>query len=250
MATHLDLEEQEQARPAEILLEAVRQSDHRDSILARARTRRGTAGAGRRRPGRQGRGDVRRARPTSQAGDADKAGRIFGDMKERFPGTVFTAQAGLLAARTSVREGPGRQRGSHARLGRRNAGTEVPDRKRACAWPNVLLDKEKKFDEALRQLDAATAVRISGAGRRPAQRRPACLRAMTRAEGRAPEGHAAASRARYRARKKTRAARKVQRLDLTPSGGADRRPHQTSSPTMPRCPASDTSRRSARRLRQ
>jgi predicted negative regulator of RcsB-dependent stress response len=38
----------------------------------------------------------------AQAGDADKAGRVFNDMKERYGSTVFTAQAGLLAARTQI----------------------------------------------------------------------------------------------------------------------------------------------------
>jgi predicted negative regulator of RcsB-dependent stress response len=38
----------------------------------------------------------------AQAGDADKAGRVFSDMKERYGSTVFAAQAGLLAARTQI----------------------------------------------------------------------------------------------------------------------------------------------------
>ena len=33
----------------------------------------------------------------AQAGDADKAGRVFADMRERFPRTAFTAQGALLA---------------------------------------------------------------------------------------------------------------------------------------------------------
>ena len=35
----------------------------------------------------------------AQAGDADQVGRIFGDMKDRYPRTAFTEQGGLLAAK-------------------------------------------------------------------------------------------------------------------------------------------------------
>jgi len=37
-----------------------------------------------------------------QAGDADRAGRVFNDLKDRYGGTTFAAQGGLLAARVQV----------------------------------------------------------------------------------------------------------------------------------------------------
>lgn len=40
-----------------------------------------------------------------QAADADKAGRVFTDMKERFPRTTYAAQAALLAAKVQADKG-------------------------------------------------------------------------------------------------------------------------------------------------
>lgn len=40
-----------------------------------------------------------------QAGDAERAGRVFADMKERFPRTAYTAQAALLAAKVQTDKG-------------------------------------------------------------------------------------------------------------------------------------------------
>lgn len=41
----------------------------------------------------------------SVAGDADKAGRVFNDMKERYAGAALTEQAGLIAARVQHDKG-------------------------------------------------------------------------------------------------------------------------------------------------
>jgi predicted negative regulator of RcsB-dependent stress response len=47
----------------------------------------------------------------AQAGDADKAGRVFADLKERFPRTAYASRADLLAAkRSSTRVRPMRPR--------------------------------------------------------------------------------------------------------------------------------------------
>ncbi len=40
-----------------------------------------------------------------QAGDADKAGRVFGDLKERYPKTTYTAQAAMQAAKLQYDKG-------------------------------------------------------------------------------------------------------------------------------------------------
>ena len=92
----------------------------------------------------------------AQAGDADRAGRIFGDMKERFPRTAFTAQGGLLAARTQFEKGQiDNARATLAWVAESAGETEVQSIAR-LRLAGVLLD-EKKYDEALKQLDSATA---------------------------------------------------------------------------------------------
>ena len=89
----------------------------------------------------------------AQANDADRASRIFTDMKERFARTAFTGQAGLLAARLAADKG-------QAEVARADltwvaeSGSESEYRAIArLRLAGVLLD-EKKYDEALKQLDA------------------------------------------------------------------------------------------------
>jgi len=97
----------------------------------------------------------------AQAGDADKAGRVFADMKERFARTTFTAQGGLLAARTQAEKGqPDNARATLAWVAdnAREAELQTIARLRLAG---ILLD-EKKLDEALKQLDAATAAGFEG----------------------------------------------------------------------------------------
>ena len=97
----------------------------------------------------------------AQAGDADRAGRIFGDMKERFPRTAFTAQGGLLAARTQFEKGQiDNARATLAWVAENAREDEIRTVAR-LRMAGVLLD-EKKFDEALKQLEAATAKEFEG----------------------------------------------------------------------------------------
>ena len=88
----------------------------------------------------------------AQASDADVATRIFADMKARYPRAAFTQQAGLVAARAAAEKG------------------KLDDAQASLAWvvdtageseyraiarlrlAGLLLDA-KKFDEALKQLD-------------------------------------------------------------------------------------------------
>ena len=92
-----------------------------------------------------------------QAADAERAGRIFADMKERFPRTAFTQQGGLLAAKAQF--GKGQADAALATLAWVAAnGSEVEYQSVArLRAAGVLLD-QKKYDEAIKQLDAATAV--------------------------------------------------------------------------------------------
>jgi predicted negative regulator of RcsB-dependent stress response len=87
-----------------------------------------------------------------QAGDAARAGQIFADMKERYPRTTFTGQAGLLAAKTAADKG--QLDAARGELGW-VAESASQDEYRAVAklrLAGLLLD-EKKYDEALKQLD-------------------------------------------------------------------------------------------------
>jgi predicted negative regulator of RcsB-dependent stress response len=91
-----------------------------------------------------------------QGGDAQRAGQVFGDLKERYPRTVFAAQAGLLAAR--VQFDRGQSDAAQASL------TWVADNASEDEYRTVarlrlagLLLQAKDFDGALKQLDLAKA---------------------------------------------------------------------------------------------
>jgi predicted negative regulator of RcsB-dependent stress response len=92
----------------------------------------------------------------AQAGDADKTGRVFGDLKQRYPGTAFAEQGGLLAARVQYDKGqPDAGRASLTWVADNATETEY----RAVAQlrlAGALLDA-KQYDEALKQLDAVKA---------------------------------------------------------------------------------------------
>jgi predicted negative regulator of RcsB-dependent stress response len=87
------------------------------------------------------------------AGDADKAARVFGDLKERYPRTAFAQQGGMLAAKLQVEKGK-------ADDARTSLGWvvehAVEDEYRILARLRLaaLLLDAKQYDEALKQLDA------------------------------------------------------------------------------------------------
>jgi predicted negative regulator of RcsB-dependent stress response len=91
------------------------------------------------------------------AGDADKAGRIFADLRERFGRTLYAQQGGLLAAKVQAQKGkPEEARNSLAWV----AANGVEDEARTVARLRIagLLLDQKKYDDALKELDAAKAV--------------------------------------------------------------------------------------------
>ena len=98
-------------------------------------------------------GELERA---AQASDAEKTGRIFGDLKDRFGRTASAQQAGLLAAKVQHDKGQAdAARASLAWVG----DNAVEDEYRSIAHlrlAGLLLDA-KQYDEALKQLDAAKA---------------------------------------------------------------------------------------------
>ena len=92
----------------------------------------------------------------AQTGDADTAARIFADMKERYPRTAFTQQGGLLAAKAQFDKGqfdPALATLAWVRANAVEAEYQTVARLRAAG---LLLD-QKKYDDAIKQLDGATA---------------------------------------------------------------------------------------------
>ena len=88
-----------------------------------------------------------------QAADAERTGRIFADMKERFPRAAFTGLAGLAAAKLAGEKGQAdAARADLAWVA--ESGSEPEYRSIARLRLAGLLLDEKKFDEALKQLDA------------------------------------------------------------------------------------------------
>jgi predicted negative regulator of RcsB-dependent stress response len=90
----------------------------------------------------------------SQAGDAERTARAFGDLKDRFPRTLQAQQGALLAAKVQADKGQ-----ADAALATLAwvADQAADDEYRVIARlraSGVLMD-QKKYDEALKQLDAA-----------------------------------------------------------------------------------------------
>jgi len=88
----------------------------------------------------------------AQAGDSDRTTRIFADMKERYPRATFTQQAGLLAARVAAEKGQYDAASASLTWVADKAGD---DEYRAIArlrLAGLLLDT-KKYEEALKQVD-------------------------------------------------------------------------------------------------
>jgi predicted negative regulator of RcsB-dependent stress response len=92
----------------------------------------------------------------AQTGDADKASRVFGDLKERYPGTAFAQQGGLLTAKVQAENGKADAAQSTLAWVEANA-TEFEYQTIARLRLAGLLLDGKKYDDALKQLDAATA---------------------------------------------------------------------------------------------
>lgn len=89
----------------------------------------------------------------ARSGNVDSSVRIFDDMKERYPRTTFTGQAGLLAAKAAAEKGQlDAARTSLAWV----ADNASEDAYRAVAHlrlAGILLD-EKQYDAAIKQLES------------------------------------------------------------------------------------------------
>jgi predicted negative regulator of RcsB-dependent stress response len=90
------------------------------------------------------------------AGDAERVGRIFNDLKERFPKTAFAQQAGLLAAKVQLDKGqPDAAKASLTWVAEK--AVEVEMRTVARLRLAALQLDAKQYDEALKTLGEATA---------------------------------------------------------------------------------------------
>jgi predicted negative regulator of RcsB-dependent stress response len=90
-----------------------------------------------------------------QGGDLARTAGIFADMKQRFPGMAFTQQGGLLAAKLQFeKKQPDAAVGTLGWVAENASEAEYKTVAR-LRLAGVLID-QKKYDEAARQLDAAT----------------------------------------------------------------------------------------------
>lgn len=103
----------------------------------------------------------------SAAAEADKANRVFADLRERFPKAAFTAQGGLLAAKVLAEKGQLEPARAAFAWVADNATDEDVRALARLRWSGLLLD-EKKYDEALKVLEGikSTSMEALSADRR------------------------------------------------------------------------------------
>ena len=92
----------------------------------------------------------------AQAGDSERATRIFADMKDRYPRATFTQQGGLLAARVAAEKAQYDAADASLAWVADHAGESEYRAIARLRLAGLLLDT-KKYDEALKQLDAIDA---------------------------------------------------------------------------------------------
>jgi len=92
----------------------------------------------------------------AQGGDAQRAGQVFGDLKERYPRTVFAEQGGLLAARVQFDRGQTDAAKASLSWVAENASEDEYKTVARLRLAGLLM-QAKDYDAALKQLDAAKA---------------------------------------------------------------------------------------------
>ena len=92
----------------------------------------------------------------AQAGEASKAAGIFKDLQERYPRTAFAQQGGLLAAKVQFEKGEADAAVASLGWVAEHASEDEYKTVARLRLAGVLAD-QKKYDEALKQLDGATA---------------------------------------------------------------------------------------------
>ena len=89
------------------------------------------------------------------AGDVERTGRVFNDMKERFAGTTLTHQAGLMAAKLQYDKGQADAAQASLSWVADKAGEDEYRSIARLRLAGVQLDA-KQYDAALKSLDAVT----------------------------------------------------------------------------------------------
>jgi len=92
----------------------------------------------------------------ANAGESAKAEGVFKDLKERYPRTIYAQQGGLLAAKLLFDKGNADAAAAALAWVAENAGDESYRTVAHLRLAGVLAD-QKNYDEARKQLDAATA---------------------------------------------------------------------------------------------
>ena len=92
----------------------------------------------------------------AQGADAQRAGQIFGDLKERYPRTAYAEQAGLLAARVQFDRGQSDAAKASLTWVAENASEDEYKTVARLRLAGLLL-QAKDYDGALKQLDEAKA---------------------------------------------------------------------------------------------
>lgn len=87
-----------------------------------------------------------------QAGDTDQTARIFADLKDRYPRTAFTEQGGLLAAKLQFDKGKADDALATLSWVEAHATESEYQAIARLRAAGVLLD-QKKYDDALKRLD-------------------------------------------------------------------------------------------------
>ncbi len=95
------------------------------------------------------------------AGDADKAGRVFADLKQRFASTAFAQQGGLTAAKVQVAKGQTDAAKATLEWVAQNGAEDEMSTIARLRLAAVQADA-KQYDEALKTLDAAQAAGFEG----------------------------------------------------------------------------------------
>ena len=90
----------------------------------------------------------------AQAADADRSARVFADLKERFPRTAYTQQGALLTAKVQADKGQADAALATLAWASDNAGEDEIRTIARLRAAGLMLEK-KQYDAALAQLDAA-----------------------------------------------------------------------------------------------
>ena len=88
------------------------------------------------------------------AGDADKTGRVFADLRQRYPRTAFAQQGGLLAAKVQFERGQAEAAQASLTWVAENAAEDEMRTIARLRLAGLQVDA-KQFDAALKTLDAA-----------------------------------------------------------------------------------------------